>query len=376
MSLKPGPIRPVPEETNRVAGAAFPKGNLYLTLRDKLGPIFDDEDFVGLFPKDGQPGLPPWRLALVTILQFRENFSDRQAAEAVRARIDWKYLLGLELTDAGFDFSVLSEFRTRLLQGGGEAVLLEKMLDRCRSLGLVKARGTQRTDATRVLAAIRVLNRLELVGETMRAALNELATVAPDWLRDVAPVEWYQRYSRRVEDERLPESQEKRTAYAQTVGEDGFRLLDLLQGPDAPFGADQLPRVEALRRVLERHYQRLEGESEGNQHLQIRFKANGELPPAAEGIESPYDPEARFRSRHEITWTGYQVHLSETCDPDEVHLITNVETTQATVHESQKTEAIHQALADKALPPDQHLVFRLFARRCGRETGRSPGRVA
>jgi len=180
-------------------------------------------------------------------LQFRENLSDRQAAEAVRARIDWKYLLGLELTDAGFDFSVLSEFRTRLLQGGGEAVLLEKMLDRCRSLGLVKARGTQRTDATRVLAAIRVLNRLELVGETMRAALNELATVAPDWLRDVAPVEWYQRYSRRVEDERLPESQEKRTAYAQRVGEDGFRLLDLLQGPDAPFGADHLPRVEALQ---------------------------------------------------------------------------------------------------------------------------------
>ena len=356
MSLKPGPIQPVPEETNRVAGAAFPKGNLYLTLRDNLGPIFDDEDFVGLFPKDGQPGLPPWRLALVTILQFRENLSDRQAAEAVRARIDWKYLLGLELTDAGFDFSVLSEFRTRLLQGGVEAVLLEKMLDRCRPLGLVKARGTQRTDATRVLAAIRVLNRLELVGETMRAALNELATVAPDWLGGVAPVEWYQRYSRRVEDERLPESQEKRTAYAQTVGEDGFRLLDLLQGPDAPFGADHPPRVEALRRVLERHYQRLEGESTGNQHLQIRFKANGELPPAAEGIESPYDPEARFRSRHEITWTGYQVHLSETCDPDEVHLITNVETTQATVHESQKTEAIHQALADKALPPDQHLV--------------------
>ncbi len=86
MSLKPGPIRPVPEETNRVAGAAFPKGNLYMTLRDELGPIFDDEDFVGLFPKDGQPGLPPWRLALVTILQFRENLSDRQAAEAVRAR--------------------------------------------------------------------------------------------------------------------------------------------------------------------------------------------------------------------------------------------------------------------------------------------------
>ena len=163
MSLKPSPIQPIPEETVRVARAAFPSGNPYLTLRDALGPIFRDEDFLDLFPTDGQPALPPWRLALVTIMQFRENLSDRQAAEAVRARIDWKYLLGLELTDAGFDFSVLSEFRARLLDGNSELLLLEKLLNRCRVLGLLKARGKQRTDATHVLAAIRVLNRLELV---------------------------------------------------------------------------------------------------------------------------------------------------------------------------------------------------------------------
>ena len=167
MSLKPGPIQPIPEETIQVARAAFPKGNLYLTLRHKLGSIFQDEDFAGLSPADGQPALPPWRLALVTILQFRENLPDRQAAEAVRGRIDWKYLLSLELTDAGFDFSVLSEFRGRLLEGGQEAILLEKLLECCQAQGLIKARGKQRTDATRVLAAIRVLTRLELVGETM-----------------------------------------------------------------------------------------------------------------------------------------------------------------------------------------------------------------
>ncbi len=353
MSLKPRQIDPVPRQTKRVAKAAFPKGNLYLTLRDRLGPIFQDQDFSELFPKDGQPALPPWRLALVTILQFRENLPDRQAAEAVRGRIDWKYLLGLELTDAGFDFSVLTEFRTRLLEGGSEARLLDKLLDHCRSLGLVKARGTQRTDATRVLAAIRVLNRLELVGETIRAALDDLATVAPDWLRSVAPVQWYHRYSRRIEDNRLPESQEQRQAYAQMVGEDGFQLLDLLQELDAPPQADQLSGVAALRQVLVRHYERQENGPTG---CQVRFKANKELPPAREGIESPYDQEARFRSRHEITWTGYQVHLSETCDADAVHLITHVETTQATVHESQRTETIHRALVDKELPPQQHLV--------------------
>ena len=117
MSIQPAPIDPVPDETRRVARAAFPKGNPYLTLRDQLGTIFQDDHFADLYPNTGQPGLSPWRLAWVTILQFRESLSDRQAAEAVRARIDWKYLLGLDLTDCGFDFSVLSEFRGRLLAG-------------------------------------------------------------------------------------------------------------------------------------------------------------------------------------------------------------------------------------------------------------------
>ncbi len=136
MSLQPHVIQPVPEETARVARAAFPHGSPYLTFRDALGTIFQDEDFAALFPAWGQPGLPPWRLALITIMQFREQLSDRQAAEAVRARIDWKYLLGLELTDPGFDFSVLSEFRDRLLAGNAEERSLDTLLERCRALGL------------------------------------------------------------------------------------------------------------------------------------------------------------------------------------------------------------------------------------------------
>ena len=131
MSLKPELILEVPELTKEVARAAFPKGNPYLSLRDNLGTIFKDEDFIDLFPDHGQPALSPWRLALVTIMQFRENLTDRQAAEAVRGRIDWKYLLGYDLTDPGFHFSVLTEFRTRLLDGGGE-ILLDKLLQRCR----------------------------------------------------------------------------------------------------------------------------------------------------------------------------------------------------------------------------------------------------
>jgi transposase len=359
MSLHPHVIAPVPEETARVARAAFPKGHPYMTFRDVLGTIFQDEDFAPLFPAWGHPGLPPWRLALVTIMQFRENLADRQAAEAVRARIDWKYLLSLELTDPGFDFSVLSEFRDRLLAGSAEELLLDKLLERCRALGLLKARGQQRTDSTHVLAAIRVLNRLELVAETLRAALNAVATVAPDWLQAMTPLAWYERYSRRIEESRLPQDKTAREAYGQMVGEDGFYLLDALEAPDAPREAQELPILESLRRTWQRHYERTARDPVTmgvSPAYQVRFKASRELPPATEGIESPYDAEARYRHKRDTQWTGSMVHVSETCEPTTPHLLTHVHTTPATVHEAQCTEPIQQALIDKAIPPREHLV--------------------
>jgi transposase len=359
MSLHPQPLQPVPEDTVRVARAAFPKGNPYLTLRDQLGTIFQDEDFAALFPACGQPGLPPWRLALITILQFRENLADRQAAEAVRARIDWKYLLGLELTDPGFDFSVLSEFRDRLLAGSAEERLLDTLLERCRALGLLKARESQRMDSTHVLAAIRVLTRLELVAETLRAALNDLATVAPDWLQGLAPLEWYERYGKRIEDTRLPRAKTAREAYARTVGEDGFHVLDAVARPEAPEAVRDLPSLATLRQTWQRHYDRTESTGTTTRKRpgpRVRFKANRDLPRAAEGIESPYDPDARYRHKRDTQWTGYMVHVSETCEPAAPHLITHVHTTAATVHEARCTAPIQQALVEKDLPPSEHLV--------------------
>jgi transposase len=214
MSLKPAPILPIPEETVRVARRAFPKGSMAIRLRDEFGSLYQDQDFQALFPSHGQSGLAPWRLALVTVLQFLENLSDCQAAEAVRARIDWKYALGLELTNPGFHFSVLTEFRARLIAGGAEQFLLDRMLEQFQQRGLVKARGKQRTDSTHVLAAVHSLSLLELVGETLRATLNDLATVAPEWLRTVAQPEWFERYVHRVEEYRLPKAKPAREAYA------------------------------------------------------------------------------------------------------------------------------------------------------------------
>src|SRR3954468_24948662 len=178
MSLQPSPPGSIPEETRRVAHAAFPKGTTCLRIADELGTPYRDEQFAELFPTRGQPAASPARLALTSVLQYVEGLSDRQTADAVRGRIDWKYALALELTDPGFDHTILSEFRSRLVHGQAELQLLDTLLERCRELGLIQERGRQRTDSTHVLAAVRVLNRLERVGETMRAALNDLAVMA------------------------------------------------------------------------------------------------------------------------------------------------------------------------------------------------------
>jgi transposase len=161
MTLHATPVTPVPEETARVAQAAVPKGNVYLQMRDVLGAIYADEQFADLFASRGRPVVAPWRLALVTVMQFAEGLSDRQAAEAVRVRIDWKYALGLGLADPGFDYTVLTEFRTRLVHGAAEQCLLDALLETCKARGLLKPHGRQRTGSTHVLAALRVLARLE-----------------------------------------------------------------------------------------------------------------------------------------------------------------------------------------------------------------------
>src|SRR3954470_3190086 len=241
MSLQPRPTPPVPDDTARVARAAFPKGNPYLRLRDELGSLFGDDDFADLYPLRGQPALAPWRLALVPVLQFREDLSDRPAADAIRARVDWKYLLGLELTDPGFDASVLCEFRSRLLAGGAEGLLLERLLARCKALGLLKARGRQRTDSTHVLACVRATNRLGCAIETMRHALNTLAVVAPEWLRDHSPSEWVDRYGRRPDESRLPTAPGERQAFACRVGADGHALLAAVYDPGSLSWLGEVP---------------------------------------------------------------------------------------------------------------------------------------
>jgi transposase len=349
MSLPPRKADCVPEETARVARAIFPDGNLYMQWYDTFGTLFEDQDFAVLFSAEGQPALSPMRLCLVLLLQFAEGLSDRQAAEAVRTRIDWKYLLCLELTDTGFHYSVLSEFRGRLLTEGAEAQIFNRVLEMCRTKGLIKKRGQQRTDSTQVLAAIRTLNRLELVGETLRAALNALAVAAPEWTRDHTLPEWVDRYGPQVSDYHLPTKETEREAHAALVGADGLLLLTALwQAAGLPWLCE-LPAVRTLWQVWLQNYTWI---ATG----QLRWRTAQEIPPAAHMICTPYDPEARFSQKRSTTWEGYTVHLTETCDPEQPRLITHVETTPATTQESVMTLPIHQALQSKDCLPAVHIV--------------------
>jgi transposase len=349
MSLKAPLFYIIPDETVQVAKAAFPKGNRYLLLRDTFGPLFYNPDFQHLFSHTGQPAQDPARLALITVLQFAERLSDEQAADSVRSRIDWKYLLALPLAYAGFDASILSEFRTRLVIHNAEHLLFETLLAQFRDHGLLRARGRQRSDSTHVLAAVRALNRLECVGSTLRHALNSLAVVAPDWVLTHSHPEWLDRYGSRFEDSRLPEAAAERHALALQVGTDGAQILTALFAPTTPLWLREVPAIETLRRVWLQNYTWTEDGS-------LRWRTNDETPPAGQYISSPYDHDARYSQKRGMSWIGYKVHLTESCDADAPHLITNVETTTATTSDDAVTETIHTSLKERNLLPDVHLT--------------------
>ncbi len=348
MSLQPQPIPPGPEETARIARAVLPKGNTYIHMRDELGTFFRDEDFLDLFSEKGQPAESAWRLALVMGMQYAEGLTERQAADAVRTRIDWKDALSLEITDPGFDFSVLSEFRGRLLTNQAERRLFDVMLSQFRERGWVKERGKQRTDSTHVLAAIGAVNRLECVGETMRHALNVLAEVAPDWLIEHMQPEWAKRYRSRFSDFRLPKEEKARIELAEEIGADGRDLLEKVYTSTTHFWLREIPAIDILRSIWIQQYH---GSSQGTP-----WRTDQELPPSARLIQSPYDIEARSSKKKNTGWGGYKVHFTDGCDADQPHLILEVTTTPATIPDGEVREDLHERLAEKKLLPSPHLV--------------------
>ncbi|MGW2370442.1 transposase [Streptomyces sp. NPDC001667] len=353
-----------------MARAAFPKGSLPIRVRDRLAGVFADEPFAGSFGVRGAPGGPPAVLSLVTVLQFTENLTGRQAAEAARERLLWKYALGMELADAGFDFTVLSKFRARLTGHGLERVVFGLLVDHCRQAGLIGAGGKQRTGSTHVISAVRDLNRLELAGESVRAALEALAVVAPAWLAEQVDVtEFAYRYGPRINGWTMPSSETRRDRLAQVFAQDGYAVVRAAFDADAPVWIRDVEAVQVLRQVLvQTYYARTD--SRGREAIIKRDANEDGVPPGRSRLASPYDPDTRWAAKGEgLFWCGYKIHLTESCDtPPEAeaearrhtgprpNLITVVHTTDATVPDVKATAGIQHRLAARNLAPGEHYL--------------------
>lgn len=349
MSLRPRSGEQVPSLTAQIARASNPDGTTAIWVRDRLDGLWRDEDFADWYPRDGRPGLSPAQLATVCVLQFLLNLSDRQAAEAVRCRIDFTYALAMEPDDPGFHHSVPADFRDRLTEGDRADRLLDLALARLKEAGLVRERTTQRTDSTHVLAAVRDLTRLELITETVRAALEEVAGTAGHLPDDLVDEDWGRRYGRPV---RLGKNPTKPRTRILATGNDAVRLLEHLyrHGTDRAFG----PRVQALRQVVMQNYYR---DAAGRLLWRTDEDSGPGLPPSSRAIVSPYDTSARYaRHGHIISWKGFAAHLTETCAPDGPNVITDVATTAATTHDSKVLPGIHTRLRRRGLLPAEHLV--------------------
>jgi len=367
MSMRPVGLPEVPEQTVMVARAAFPKGSLAIRVRDRLAEVFADEPFAEAFGVRGAPGLSPGALSLVTVLQFAEDLTDRQAAAMAVRAIDWKYALGVELTDIGFDASVLCRFRARLADNGMERVVFDRLLEHCKDAGLVAAGGKQRTDSTHVISAVRDLNRLELAGESVRAALEALAVAAPSWLAGQIDVtEFAERYGPRIDGWKMPPSQTKRDRLAQVFGQDALALCRAAWAADAPAWIREIESVALLRQVLVQTYI-IRSDARGRQVIKKRDADDG-VPPGQLRLASPYDADARWAAKgDDLFWCGYKIHLTETCttligtDADAgtgvmPNLITDVHTTDATVPDVKATAPIQYKLAEHGVKPSEHYL--------------------
>jgi transposase len=342
MTLHPRDPHAIPDDIAAVGAAILAPTNPYRLLGEQLADLFVDIDFAPLYTNHGRAAVSPALLALVTIFQFLEHAPDRQAADAVRVRLDWKYALHLPVADLGFDFSCLSYFRRRLRNHAQERRLFETVLERIRSLGLVKARGKQRTDALAVLGAVRELSRLELASETLRLALVAIEQAAPLWAQRQVPASYRTHYGRQRADYRLTEAQ-RQTALLE-VGQDGAWLLEQLDA--APAAVAALAAVQTLRTVWAQRY---EQQADG-------VRVREQTVDATQLIVTPHDPGVRAGEKRGHAWRGEKVHVTETAEPDRPNFITDVTTANASQADSAALPTIRTQERGRGLLPSEQYV--------------------
>lgn len=345
MSLKPQPPRKMPEEMAQMVAKLLPAESPYRLVGDYLYAKYRDEDFTDLYPAEGQPALSPVDLGFVTAFQYMENLSDRAAADAMRLRLDWKYALHLRVDYEGFNFSVLSEYRGRLVEHEAEERIFEEMLGDLEELGLLKRRGRQRSDSLAVLTRVRKLNRLELVVETLRLALRALLGADLEWTRATVPPTWEERYGDRCVAERLSESE--RVVLQDETGQDGQWLLDRLAASTTPPVLSQLPEVQTLRTVWEQQYEICE--------KRVVFREPGPYDGETR-IQSPHDPEARYSKKRDYEWIGDKLQVTETDDEGLPHLITDIALTSSVESDQQALGEIQSRQVERDVLPGERFV--------------------
>lgn len=345
MSFKPRAPRPMPDDLARLGPKLLRCDSPYRLVGEQLYEQYDEADYVDLYHPEGKPAVSPVLLSFVTAFQYMEGLGDRAAAEAVRVRLDWKYALHLPLDYEGFNFSVLSEFRDRVIEHQAEARLFERLLEQLRDLGLIKRRGRQRTDSLAVLTKVRDLGRLELAVETLRLALRALLAEDPDWTRATVPPTWEERYGQRCVAANL--SKDARQTLRLEVGEEGAWLLERLEQETTPAVLRQLPEVEMLRVVWSQQFEVDEGK--------VTFRPPGPYDGASR-IATPHDPEARYSKKGKQTWVGDKLQVTETDDEGYPHLITDIAMTSSVETDMVALDGIQARLEARDLLPGEQIA--------------------
>ncbi len=345
MCLKIQPPWAMPVETERIGRKLLKADDSYRLIGDRLFETMREEEYADLYSEEGKPGLSPILLALVSVFQFMEKLADRQAANALRMRLDWKYALHLPLEYEGFDFSVLSEFRDRLIQGQAENRVFEKLVEEIRKLGLIKEHGKQRSDSIAMLTKVRRLCRVETVVETLRLAIVALVDMDREWSEEIIPPSWEEKYGERFVRQRYSEKEWKE--YEEHIGEDGHWLLKRLETGGAPAELQNLPEVQVLKTVWAQQFR----EEAGKMAYTDLKKYDGHTQ-----IQSPHDPQARYSRKRHFEWVGDKVQVTETEDEGYPHIITDIVTTSSNRTDYEELPNIQRRLEKRSCKPAEHYV--------------------
>jgi len=346
------PLGPVPDCTERLAKVLL-RGQArrrFIILAEQLTELFSEfeSQLEASYPDAGQWGIHPFRVIGLLLLQAMEGLSDRQATEMVVLNVGWKLVLRLPMDHEGWNDSILSKARDRFLETQVLMELFDAFLASAKDKGYLNVI-KQRVDATHIEACVRSLNRVELVLETVRNAIEALTEEDVNFVRSIRRENWLKRYYLdRPFNYRLPKSDSERTKMAEAAGDDGFHILKSIeQAPkDKRNAFENLQAIETLRKVLEEQFS---SEDRGKP----KFKESKELKPSGIRIASPYEPEARNACKGETNWTGYKAHLTETCVKGFPNLITQVETTVGTENDSETLPKITESLSLRNLKPEK-----------------------